>query len=665
MLIVLTAQVIGPTEGGKIAARAEEYMQTIYSPTGDEIYQIIISDTGKLKIIGHHYGGVSTVTYQTVGFFVSMKPQNSDIRTFLKNGGKGYELRFDNETSKYVNDVNNNGLITTTYSFPDNIFPELFRIFNIPSNSTGTYDFYVSNIFRVIKYPEGRGKPFVYISDACYSLDEIRKGAGWGYDTLVALGHYYDMKFTIKRSWIKPTNTPTPTKRPTNTPTPTKRPTNTPTPTKRPTNTPTPTKRPTNTPTPTKRPTYTPTPTPRPTNTPTPRPTNTPTPTLTPTNTPTPSFTPTPTPFICKIVVGGDNNRYVQLVTPPEEALHLVIEDDSSMNDFYLRMVNNVSGTAGNGELRNLIRFPFILYDDLEFSGNINNAVRILPMTWYEVGDTLHHFMTSTDLVEGDYKIEGRTVEKLYPGMSLQTQKTATDKIDVCISGRLTDLMISKARLVSENNLVKYRYFSGIYDRFGKLTRKEALQLPAEISDKSEAADISVLTCGKQSAEGSVVIKAKFRTTAGETVKLFYYETLPSGARRPVPFQDTIVLSASEYNEPGIAGGSLGKKQLWTGNIYFPSDMVAVRTGSGSSPYSGKVIVNFDIMLFSKNGEKVLSYANIENEAKGFCNMWTFQDFQTKKADASEDIPNIKQGDVFILNVGDTSATGNRVRLLY
>lgn len=622
--------------------KAEDHLQTIYSPTGDEIYQILISDPGTLKVIGHHYGGVSLVTYQTVGFFVSMQPQNSDIRSFLRNGGKGYELRFDNETDKYVKDVNNNGYITTTYSFPDNLLPELFRLFNVPANSTGEYTFYISNIFRVIQYPQGRGYPFVYISDACYSLAEIRNAAYWGSGTMATLAHYYDMKFTVKRSWVKPTATPTPTA--TNSPTPTV----------------------TNTPTPTRRPTYTPTPTPRPTNTPTPRPTNTPTPTPTNTPTPTPTNSPTPTPYICKLVVSSDNKQYVQLVKPDDDALPLVIENANGMNDFYLKVINNVSGLAGKGEIKNFVRFPFQLYDDLLFTGEIENALPVASMTWYEVGDDVHHFLTSNDLTEGNYRLEGKSEAK-----AANDAKTVSDAVNVQISGRLTDLSISitdvsrekssSSDSVRESILMpasnsRIRYFGGIKNRFGIMERADKPQLPAVAGETSGIAEIEVTTCGKSSAEGAVKINIECRTPEGEKVSLLFYETLPDGSRKLLAFPKTVSLSLVEKSD---------SSQIWRGSLNIPDNLIAVREGSGSSRYSGEVIVNFDISLLAENGDTVLSYANTQNASRGYCNMWTFQAYQTERTDASGKQYDFIPGDVLIMDVSDASASKKIVRLIY
>ncbi|MBO7402796.1 MAG: hypothetical protein J6U10_07385, partial [Lachnospiraceae bacterium] len=242
-------------------AAAADKVQDVYTPSGDKIYKIVFDGDGTMKIIGTHFGGTSIVTYQTVGFCVTQKPANGDLTKYARNGGKIFELRFDNNTAAYVKDVVNNGIVTTTYTFPADMMDRLLSFFGIAAGDEGDHTFYISNIFRVIRYPNGRGKPFVYISDAYYTLAGIRGGAAWGQGTIDALAHYYDMKFVVSRRIVR---TPTPTPRPTNTPTPTPRPTNTPTPTPRPTNTPTP--RPTNTPTPTPRPTNTPTPTPRPTN---------------------------------------------------------------------------------------------------------------------------------------------------------------------------------------------------------------------------------------------------------------------------------------------------------------------------------------------------------------------------------------------------------------
>lgn len=621
-------------------ARAEEHLQTIYSPSGDEIYQVLITDKGQLRIIGHHFGGTSTVTYQTVGFFVSMQPQNTDIRKYIKNGGKGYELRFDNDTNKYVNGVNDNGYITTTYSFPDDILHELFRIYNIPENASGEYNFYVSNIFRVIQYPQGRSKPFVYISDACYSLAEIRAGAYWSTKTYNNLSHYYDMKFTVKRSWVKATPTPTPTKKPTNSPTPTRRPTNTPT----------------NTPHPTS------TPTPRPTNTPTPRPTETPT--------PTPSNTPTPTPFQCKLVAGSDNRKYVQLIEPDNDALPLVIENYSEMNDFYVRILNDRLGTTGNGELKNEIRFPFELYDDTGNIGKKETAIRIPAMTWYEIGDGTHHLYTTSEVKEGVYYLEGRSTLKSSVGRNGADNVIRTDSIPVQISGRLTDLTISLKRGINipavtgwyksgvlnwnvySNNSV---FYPGIRDRYGSLQRTQTQQLPLIVNGPGVELKVDVSTTGKESENGNVKIKTSFHTPDGESVSLYYYDIKPNGSRSLKLFEEEMTMKAVRKSS---------FEQLWECVYSIPENTVAVAS-TGRGFYSGPVIANFEITLYSQAGKAVLSYENRNNEINGFCNMWKFQEMAEKIADGSGEQYELLPGDVIILKTVNPSADKESVRLLY
>ncbi len=625
-------------------------MQTIYSPTGDEIYQVLITEQGQLRIIGHHFGGTSSKAYQTVGFFVAMKPQNQDIRSFIKKGGKGYELRFDDNTDKYVKDVNDNGYITTTYYFPDNFLSEMFRINNISETATGDFSFYISNIFRVIYFPQGRGKPFVYTSEACYSLAEIRAASTWSSKTYSNFTHYYDMKITIKRSWVKSMPTPTPTKKPTNTPTPTKRPTNTPTPTRRPTNTPTPTPHPTNTPTP------------RPTNTPTPRPTNTPT--------PTPSSTPTPTPFQCKLVAGSDNRKYVQLIEPDKNAVPLVIENCSEMNDFYVRIVNNPQGIAGQGDLRNEIRFPFDLYDDTENNGNAGNTVTIPAMTWYEIGDGVHHLYPAGELKEGTYLLEGRTTLKSGSNRDGNVLLEKTDSIPVQVSGRITDFKVSvvsgkasgaASGLFSSGTYNikttngKNVFYAGIRDRFGRLNRTELSQLPLFTDNSGTELKLEVTTCGKESEKGNVNVKLRFRTPEGKPVEMFYYAVKANGARTLMPYDSEITMMLSEIKD---------SEQTRTCRFLIPKNSFAVIKGERGE-YSGPVIVNSDITLVSDKGKPVLSYANSANEADGFCNMWHFQETATEIADEVGHRYELLPGDVMILDVGTTSAISGNVRLLY
>lgn len=176
------------------------------------------------------------------------------------------------------------------------------------------------------------------------------------------------------------------------------------------------------------------------------------------------------TPVYCKAIISGDNNKYVQLINP-SSALQLVLDEDSSLNDFTLSISNtgfhsykqgyytrdfsrslrnsNHSYLAdSNGLLRNEVKFPFDV-----FRTTANGDEFIKKNTWIILDRNTHKFYIPMWVNEGIYTVTCRTVavngdiKKLeqisqYEANTNLFNYVATDNFKVEVSGRIYGLSI-------------------------------------------------------------------------------------------------------------------------------------------------------------------------------------------------------------------------------
>ena len=657
--MLLVSCIFLSTAGECFAVTAADSVQTVYTASGDEIYRIVFNGDGTMKIIGTHFGGVAPVTYQTVGFCITAAPAKGDLKKYAANGGKVFEFRFDDNTTSYVNGVVNNGIVTTTYTFPADIMERLFLFFGIAKEDIGDYFFYISNVFRVIYYINGRGKPFVYLSDAYYSLAGIRSGAAWGQDTINALAHYYDMKFVVSRKLIrtedpptptcKPTNTPTP--KPTNTLTPTPKPTNTPTP--KPSNTPTPTRKPTNTPTP--KPTNTPTPTPKPTNTPTPKPSNTPAPRPSDTPSPSPTSVPAQAEAMCILGIYGDNAPYVQHTAPDKNAVQLVTDSNMELNDLYIRILNNKESFNESYIIRNEVSFPIDVFADEGIRGFAADDRLVTAYSWYETGYEAVRFYTKDSVKEGSYVIRGRTVVTGPDGFESICEKTGRLEI----SGRLFGLTVTgvKTNDGSWDALFEtgYRFYSGLNDHYGKrrdiaygaipLIRGVNMLAPSGGTIvPSDTVEFSVNLRGILSEQLDVYVKPSFRTVGGQELIMYHIVTIEKGRSVLKEYSDIIRTD----KEGGIRVGSI---TIPPSAVFFEKGTDKSRLSSLiAASYKESVIVNFDIYAADAEGNRVITYDNTDYAGAGYCNMWKLEGSLTGIKDTAGGHIPLKYGDVFFID---------------
>lgn len=210
------------------------------------------------------------------------------------------------------------------------------------------------------------------------------------------------------------------------------------------------------------------------------------------------------TPVICKPVVSADNDRWVQLLQPEKDAVHIVLDPDTSLNDFTLRISNtlphserpgyyerdfsrsfidpvNVSYIAKkDGALRNEVRFPFDVYLDVLGDKDASNDRFIKAGTWYVLGRNSYRFYVPLWVKEGVYRVQFRTIAVNGEDKLTNTEETrnssiynyvATSEIKFQISGRIYGLTLydisdypdwEKVFRVEDTMLIKY--FSGALD---------------------------------------------------------------------------------------------------------------------------------------------------------------------------------------------------------
>ena len=181
------------------------------------------------------------------------------------------------------------------------------------------------------------------------------------------------------------------------------------------------------------------------------------------------------TPVICDPVVSADNNKWVQLINPASDAVQLVLDPDTALNDFTVRINNtmhhsdrpgyyvrdfsksfidlvNVSYIAKkNGTVRNEVKFPFDVYVDVLEDKDPSNDIFVKAGTWYVLGRNTYHFYVPLWVQEGVYTVQFRTVAVNGENMLNNTETTrnsyihsyvATASMRFEISGRIYGLKL-------------------------------------------------------------------------------------------------------------------------------------------------------------------------------------------------------------------------------
>ena len=159
------------------------------------------------------------------------------------------------------------------------------------------------------------------------------------------------------------------------------------------------------------------------------------------------------TPVICLPEIAADNDEWVQLKKPTDDAVEIVLDPDTNLNDFTVKISNtlhhssrpgyytrdfsrsyidpeNISYIAKKeGIVRNEMKLPFDVYIDTKSDGKDANDEFIKSGTWIILGRTAHRFYLPMWVQEGTYTAQFRTIAV-----------NGTDKLDKTETTRNSDI---------------------------------------------------------------------------------------------------------------------------------------------------------------------------------------------------------------------------------
>lgn len=181
------------------------------------------------------------------------------------------------------------------------------------------------------------------------------------------------------------------------------------------------------------------------------------------------------TPVICRPLVYSDNDKYVQLINPTEGAYHMVLDPDTTLNDFTVRISNTYPHSARlgyyerdfsksfidpentsyiakrEGVIRNEMKLPFDVYIDINDDKDTSNDKFVKAGTWIILGRDTHRFYVPMWVKEGTYTAHFRTIAVNGTDRLDNTETTrntninnyiATDTKTFQISGRMYGLTL-------------------------------------------------------------------------------------------------------------------------------------------------------------------------------------------------------------------------------
>lgn len=210
------------------------------------------------------------------------------------------------------------------------------------------------------------------------------------------------------------------------------------------------------------------------------------------------------TPVICVPVVTADNKKWSQLINPDDGAVQIVLDPDTTLNDFNVSISNtlkhgnrlgylsrdfsrsfidpaNISYIARKDNvLRNEVRFPFDVYMDVNNDNLKGNDKYIKAGTWLVLGRDTFRFYVPMWIQEGMYTAYFRSIAVNGVEKLSQTEKTknadlnnyvATSTVDIEVSGRLYGLKLYDIsdypkweNVFRMGNTMKFKLFEGAID---------------------------------------------------------------------------------------------------------------------------------------------------------------------------------------------------------
>lgn len=331
------------------------------------------------------------------------------------------------------------------------------------------------------------------------------------------------------------------------------------------------------------------------------------------------------------------------------------------------------------------VSFPFpVIYGEQEIAAN----------TWITLKQRNVTFSIPITIEEGDYEIAFRSIAINANGKIagqkianyLQKNNTAEHTVAVTIIGRVSDFKITdvidyprwknvfwQADGVTSTNIC---YYSGVNDLNGKKLRETDTIYLAPILKGSHPYDSTIHAPGL-----GYTIKFSLQTIGSmeseedeiQITPTYYYVDIHGENRQEVrlyrkeDLEEVYIPIVLTQNQRDICQKG---RQYWKGSYRIPQDIYLVNATINIDEYmekrggriktsdevflkEGYLIVDIDIQTI-KNGANHLSYENAINAAKGYCDMWSVEGFQTRRTDSDKTAFSLNEGEVMVFDLQKT-----------
>ena len=347
------------------------------------------------------------------------------------------------------------------------------------------------------------------------------------------------------------------------------------------------------------------------------------------------------TPVVC---YGRAENMKVwnQAETPDEESISLVLGREFSL------------GVSNKGEHIDAKGYgtkdykKYVLYNQVSFPFEVcrEDGSKIAADTWIKL-EPGTKFVLPVTVPEGEYEIRFRSLAKNYDkdkpdgqeagehANLLPTQQMAEDTVKVQVMGQLYGFELT--------SITEYKSITDLESTVGQcgvsclplIWGRDGLPLGAGFG-------FSVKSVGSSYDEASkVTVTPSFWYVDGDSkVEAdIYYEDVRADGRvvlKKLNEEDyNIEISGKDsipvINDDYEVDGDYPVYREWSGTYWLPMNSFCVPKdyelpgyGLDSSDFlkEGQLLICFEIRIEDKNGEKVLLYQNVSNEANGYCNRW-------------------------------------------
>lgn len=381
------------------------------------------------------------------------------------------------------------------------------------------------------------------------------------------------------------------------------------------------------------------------------------------------------TPVLCDTQI-SDGKKWNQQLHPDEKYASLILGRDFTLRTncegAHLELPGYGSRNYSEYVKEILVCFPFPVYlEDTRLSANLWHAV---------TADS--QFYLPTGVPEGLYSVKVRVLAKNTPARqseeklaslceeeaNLERSHTiATRTLPVCVTGRLSDFSFS-----IRNSL----YRIGKQDKDGA-PNGNALKtsFPITSCPFHEELPFTLKTIGTPPSENDYL----------ELVPTFYHVDENGQNRQPVDLylltdsntlqkyssilrlspKTAVASGSAQRNVPNTAA-AIKSVQTWKGSFLLPRPLIVVPAGTQLSDsldekgslslkdskflQKGFLLINFSI-TYRRSSLPGLSYINLGNARKGFCNMWKTEGFAYWRIDNARNLWQFRDGDALLFSL--------------